>query len=384
MRLLNIITTAAITASLFFSSCGKDNTDSNADGNGEKTEHFDWNSQATICTNSLISFFWSSSLSYFLPDNGGSSKFQYWPQAHALDIIIDAFIRTGDENYKNLMDNWFTGVKAGNGNKWKNAFYDDMEWIALACERAYRATGDDKWDTVVKTLWNEIKSAWNEEYADGGMAWKTDQPYSKNACSNGPAAILAARLAKSSGIPEHQEFAVKIFRWEKDHLLKDGLILDHIDGRTDQITTWKFTYNQGTYIGAAIELYNLTGDKSYLDDARIVADKTISSLTTNSVLKLEGSPDSSEDSDAHLFKGIFIRYLNLLIGSDISEIAKKSYISFIEHNAQTLVNKGMDSHNNLFGPDWNTRPGSVTTLKSEVSGCTLIEAAAHLYNKNLI
>lgn len=365
-------------------SCAKDNGPEVDRGNGGNTERFDWNAPASLCTDALVSFFWSSSLNYFLPDNNGGSKFQYWPQAHALDVITDAYTRTGDTKYKTLMDNWLTGVKAGNGNKWKNSFYDDMEWIALACERAGRATGESKWNDVATTLWNEIQNAWNEDYAGGGMAWKTDQPYSKNACSNGPAAILAARLAKTSGNSEFQAFAEKIFKWEKDNLLKDGLILDHIDGRTDQITTWKFTYNQGTYIGAAVELYNLTGDKSYLEDARVVADKTISSLTTNSVLKLEGSADSSEDSDAHLFKGIFIRYLNQLAMSDISASAKKAYINFVEYNARTLYKKGMDPLYNVFGPDWNTKPGLVTTLKSDVSGCTLIEAAAFLYNKDLI
>ena len=52
-----------------------------------------------------------------------------------------------------------------------------------------------------------------------------------------------------------------------------------------------FTYNQGTYIGTAIELHKIFNEKAYLNDAVIAADYTISSLVENSILKSEGTGD---------------------------------------------------------------------------------------------
>lgn len=368
-------------------SCGKDSNVADKGDHGNNTdqvEKFEWGKAADNTTGKLISLYWGSSQQYFLGNNIGNEKFQYWPQAHALDVIIDAYLRTGESRYKDIMDQWIVGVRKGNGDKWKNNFYDDMEWIALACERAWHATGDDKWIDVATSLWKEIKGAWNEDYADGGMAWKTDKAYSKNACSNGPAAILAARLYKDTKDEECLEYAEKIFAWEKSHLVRNNLVIDHIDGMTGEVKEWKFTYNQGTYIGAAVELYSITKDKGYLDEAVNVADATISNLASGSVLKLEGDPDSSKDNDAHLFKGIFIRYLNQLVLSDISAAKQKQYVRFIEHNARTLYEKGLDSIYFLCGPDWSVKPGGVVSLKSNVSGCMLIEGTAFLQNEKLL
>lgn len=333
----------------------------------------DWSDEATESTDTLIATFWSDSLSYFLPDNNGGTGFQYWPQAHALDVVTDAFIRTGDTKYVKLMNSWLYGVKKGNGDKWKNDYYDDMEWIALALQRAYKATGEQKFLDVALHLWGFIEHGWND-YAGGGIAWRTQEPNSKNACSNGPACILAARLYQSTGKESYKKWAIKIYQWEKSKLVDDWMVLDHINGLDNSLTKWEFTYNQGTFIGSAVELYRITKDAKYLSDAVNAADRAISSMSVNSVLKLEGSPDSSKDNDAHLFKGILIRYMDLLASEVISTSSKTRYSSFITANAESLLRNGTG---HLYGPDWGAKPGPVTTLKSDVSACTLLECAAN-------
>ena len=57
-----------------------------------------------------------------------------------MDVVIDAYIRTGDTQYSDYYSKWFTGVKAGNGGSWKNSYVDDMEWIALTMVRMYETT----------------------------------------------------------------------------------------------------------------------------------------------------------------------------------------------------------------------------------------------------
>lgn len=45
--------------------------------------------------------------------------------------------------------------------------------------RLYETTQDEKYLNTAKELWGYIEGGWNEEYGDGGVAWRADQPWSK-------------------------------------------------------------------------------------------------------------------------------------------------------------------------------------------------------------
>lgn len=336
-----------------------------------------WNAAADSSSSALIHLFWNADEHYFNYNNLGLKDFHYWPQAHALDVMVDAYLRTRDNLYKTTINDWYEGVKRKNGNTFFNIFYDDMEWNALAMLRAYQATGDEKFKTAALEVWEDIKTGWNEN-AGGGIAWKKDQPYSKNACSNGPASILASRLYQLFGNESDKEWALKIYEWEKETLFNptNGAVYDNIDSRTGYIQKkWIFTYNQGTFLGAALELYKITGEKGYLNDAMKAADYTLTNLVDSSdgLLKDEGNGDGG------LFKGIFIRYFTqLILNPDISKADRTRYVAFIKFNAETLWRYGTDKQRLLYGTYWKTNPGDVTDLPTQLSGCMLIEAAALL------
>ena len=352
-------------------SCSKD------DDNAPEPEEDDinWSDAADQSSRALISSFWNAEEKWFNDDSNGRADWNYWPQAHALDVLTDAWLRSNDNTYKAYFDQWYEGVKARNGNTFENDFYDDMEWNALAILRVWQTTNDPKFKDAALQLWEYIKTGWNEN-AGGGICWKKGQEYSKNACSNGPACILAARLYREFGDESNKEWALKIYHWEKSTLFNsnNGMVYDNINSETGEIKTdWVFTYNQGTFIGSAVELYKIFNEKAYLNDAVLAADYTTSSLTSNSVLKSEGTGDGG------LFKGIFIRYFADLIRQDrLDASARKRYIQFIGYNAETLWTQGTTKPTILYGPDWTVKPGSVTGLTEQLSGCMLIEAVAAL------
>lgn len=354
--------------------------DGDKDDDDDKVE-INWNDAANSSSDALISSFWNSSGQYFNTNNGGNTTFQYWPNAHALDVVIDAYVRTNNQSYKTIIEQWFTGVKARNGNTWNNDFYDDMEWNALALLRAFKATNDPKYKDAALELWGYIKEGWNDN-AGGGITWKKGMEWSKNACSNGPAAILAARLYQEFGNPEDKEWALRIYDWLKSTLVNtnSGAVWDSIDSREGKINKdWIFTYNQGTYLGAAVELHKILNEKSYLNDAAMAADYTMSSLVNNSILKSEG------DGDGGLFKGIFVRYFTqLIIQERLDEPVRRRYLQFIKLNAETLWNEGTNNQNFLFSPNWRVKPGNTTGLTEQLSGCMLIESAAYLQKENYI
>jgi predicted alpha-1,6-mannanase (GH76 family) len=364
----------------FWLACGKEELPKQ-DDDDDKNVTIDWNAAANDGSNALINSFWNANGQYFNTDNNGNTSFQYWPNAHALDVLIDAYLRTNDTTYSSYFEKWFVGVKARNGNSWNNDYYDDMEWNALALLRAWKATGDVRYKDATLELWGYIKQGWNEQ-AGGGITWKKGMEYSKNACSNGPAAILAARLYQEFGNTEDREWAIKIYNWLKSTLVNtnNGMVYDNIDANTGVIKKeWVFTYNQGTYIGAAIELHKIFNEKAYLNDAVIAADYTISSLVENSILKSEGTGDGG------LFKGIFIRYFTQLIQQErLDATAQRRYLQFMKLNAETLWNQGTQKPGTLFGPNWRVKPGTTTGLTEQLSGCMLLEAAVLLHKKELL
>ena len=361
--------------SLLFANCEKDNKKTEPEPEKEKIK---WNAAADSSSMSLTNLFWNVSGRYFNTDNVANTTFQYWPNAHALDILVDAYNRSKDNFYKTYIDQLHDGMKAKNGNSFWNEYYDDMEWNGLAMLRAYKATNDVKYKDAALQIWEWIKEGWNSN-AGGGITWKRGMEYSKNACSNGPACILAARLYQEFKDESNKEWATRIYNWEKTTLFNsnNGAVYDNINGNTGVIQKdWIFTYNQGTFIGSAVELHKIFGEKAYLNDAVLAADYTISTLVTNSVLKSEGTGDGG------LFKGVFVRYFTDLIQQGRLDAAdRKRYIQFLKFNAEILWTTGTVKPNVLYGPFWGTKPGSTVGLTEQMSGCMLIEAMA-LLDKN--
>lgn len=305
---------------------------------------------------------------------GAGENFYYWWQAHVLDVLVDAYKRTGKPMYADRMEAFSRSLYKYNGHTFTHNYYDDMEWTALALLRAHQATGSEWYKEQALTLWEDIKTAWND-HCGGGMAWKKDQLDYKNTPANAPAAILAARLYLLERNEEDLIWAKRIYEWNKSRLVdpSTGFVWDGMnrlgDGEIDY--DWKFTYCQGVFLGAGVELYRCTGDKSYLEDAKRTADACMLELCDPKTLLL---PDEGID-DTGLFKGILIRYLLVLLEEAPEEDAVRR---MIQRNAETLWEKGMLEDAGLCGPAWDALPTLPVQLSVQLSGMMLTEAAAVL------
>lgn len=344
----------------------------------------DWPKAADSSTRALMVHFWNPE-GYFNERNN-NTNFHYWPNGHGLDVIVDAYLRTNDFVYKNYMDSWYNGVRQKNGNGFINEFYDDMDWNALAMLRAYEATNDQKFKDAVDVLWTDIKTGWNTTMG-GGIAWRKSMPWYKNTPANGPAAILAARLYKKFNNPDDLVWSKKIYTWLKDSLYNPGTgwVYDGMNSDKDgkRQTTWKFTYNQGVFIGAAVELYKITNEMGYLNDALNAANFTLSDNTltnfNDNLLRDEGGGDGG------LFKGVFVRYFTELIQAPgMLSSNKTKYVNYLKHNAETLWNVGTDKSYLLYGSYWKNKPGATTDLTIQLSGAMLMEAMAVLKEQGLL
>jgi predicted alpha-1,6-mannanase (GH76 family) len=345
----------------------------------------DWNLAADSCSDKLVELFWLKDKHFFCETQTGTG-FQYWHQAHALDGLIDTYLRTKKSSYKQLINDWYEGVKIRNAKddepgwnlEFKNDYIDDMEWIALSMVRAYEATNDDRYKVKAVELWGFIKTFWDETYVGGGISWKQRLPHYKNACSNAPACILACWMYNMNNDGADKEMALKIFNWMYNTLYNSstGAVYDAaIDNGTAGVDINKDanSYNQGTFIGVALELYKITKEAKYLGYAKTAANFTIEKKVSSEKIML-GDPNMNNS----IFNGIFIRYFAQLIMNDgLDSSTRNNYINFLNKNAETAWEKGLTKEKVIFDYDWNKSPtGGYTYMPYQLNGCFLIEARA--------
>ncbi|MDH6371881.1 putative alpha-1,6-mannanase (GH76 family) [Paenibacillus sp. PastF-3] len=306
--------------------------------------------------------------------NVEGENFYYWWQAHVIDILVDGYERSGDPAYSLRIKELSQSLAIYNGGTFLHNYYDDMEWTALALLRAHRVSGDEAYLSAVLDLWADIKTAWNDKLG-GGMAWKKDQLDYKNTPANAPAAILAARLYELCHKQEDLEWALRIYEWNQMNLVDPatGSVWDGMnrlgDGQID--FDWEFTYCQGVFLGAGLELYKNTGDARYLEDANRTAEACIERLC-NPVTQM--LPDEGID-DTGLFKGILIRYF-VQIFRESPEAAR--IYEVIMANANRFWEVGLDKQLGLCSPSWEVKPDLPVQLSVQLSGLMLLEGAAAL------
>ncbi len=253
----------------------------------------------------------------------------FWQQAEIFEIIIDAYEQIRDEKYLTVINDMYQGFISNHGEDWSyNEFNDDIMWMTIACTRAYSVTQDKKYLEQAEKHFNLVfDRAWSEDLG-GGLFWKTENK-TKNSCINCPAAIAACLLGSATGKKEYIDKAVMIYKWGKKNLFgTTGAVFDAYDMKTG-VNQWCSTYNQGTFIGEAMKLYQYFGDETYLADAKKAADYTVNTMFSGRVMNTEG-----DGNDLPGFKGILARWM----GKFVRECHQYQYIPWLNDNAMAAWN----------------------------------------------
>ena len=187
-----------------------------------------------------------------------------------------------------------------------DVYYDDNAWVALALLEHHRRHRDPGSLSMARRVVAFCCTGWQPDpgwSVPGGIRWKVRATNrSRNTCANGPVAEAAALVHARTGDPDALAWAVRIYAWVRAALLgPDGRYLDRImpDG-TRAPERW--TYNQGTMIGAGVLLAEATGDQRYLEEAWATADASLASYDVATLLHPNGPA----------FNAIFFRNLFLL------------------------------------------------------------------------
>lgn len=212
------------------------------------------------------------------------------------------------------------GILPGSANvKGIENVYDDQMWLVREYIRAYKNTGKQDYLTEAEYLTEYILDGWDScldsrgnEY--GGITWGPGYT-SKHACSNSPFISPLVWLSeiykdkddmtthyfinkdKSRATEQvkkcdyYLDFAKRIYDWQKTNLFDkstgcyhdmkgglEGVSYETINGveyrkhvGLGSAGGTQFTYNTGTMLSGAFDLYRVTGDEYYLDETKNLA-----------------------------------------------------------------------------------------------------------------
>lgn len=193
--------------------------------------------------------------------------------------------------------------------------YDDQEWLVRELIEAYKLTGNNDYLTEAEYLTDYILDGWDcvpdangKEY--GGITWGPGY-VTKHSCSNGPmvsplvwlyelykdkddqiayryiATDLTRKTMSMKKSDYYLKYAKAVYDWQKKNLLRsDGVYDDMMGGASSGTVTYEtinnvqyrkhvgltdrvgpaISYNSGTMLSGASDLYRVTGIAAYLDD----------------------------------------------------------------------------------------------------------------------
>ncbi|MCD8227929.1 MAG: alpha-1,6-mannanase [Bacteroides ovatus] len=345
----------------------------------------DWSATADSCTYVLIEQFMNKEKGTFWKspkDVSGGSYNIYWQQAHAMDVVIYSYERIKDKNpalaatYKNYFKLWFDN-KANNYHRsdsdetgFLNPFTDDMCWICLTLIHLSEATGDAVYINMAKNIYDThiLTRSWTDAKGTG-LPWKSDDK-SRNACTNSPGCLVAAKLYRKFGGENYLEDAKMLYKYIVGSLLKS-------DGRVEEPP---LTYTQGTFGEACRQLYHITQEREYMRKAELVINYTMTSdrCLQNWILRDEGT-----NMDGSIFKAVFVPYaVNLALDDDTSDFVKKRIKTFLLDNAEALW-KNMDRRkypamycNYYWGSMFPSN--EIASMGAQASGSSLMEGVARM------
>ncbi|WCZ39715.1 glycoside hydrolase family 76 protein [Corynebacterium jeddahense] len=341
----------------------------------------------------------------------------YWWQAQYLDCQVDAALRRGTKTRRRRIADTLRGIQRRNrGKLTANLHYDDKAWLTLAWNRATQLDGIKRTRALGELEFDLLAGI---DPVTGVLPWRKGETF-YNVPSNAPAAIIFATTGRL-------DKAREIVDWIFDNLVReDGLLDDGIRMRMSgpEVVDKVYTYNQGTVLGASLEIalalredvgldhdepidsfeYSERADASmfYITHIRAIVQSVALDLATPQGV-LVSPPQESGEGDGGLFKGILARYLAevaLRLPADSKEniATKKIAARLVMQSAESLWSHRLEVDGlPVFAAEWTQDaklphnyglgPSSISEavgllriderdLSVQLSGWMLLEAAA--------
>ena len=228
---------------------------------------------------------------------GQGSGFSGYVALRGASLGVDCY----EDKYVGLTDRMYTSINRfittdnnrmayavypDNGN---DRFYDDNVWIGLDMANLYEQTNEVRFLDKAVMVWDYLMAGYDET-CGGGIYWKemNGPSNTKHTCSTAPTAVLGCKLYQITKDVKYLNKAKELYEWLLGYLQDpvDHLFWDNINPEM-VVSKIKYSYNAGQPMLAACLLYRITGESSYLDEARAIAQsafRTWLSLYTSDLL----------------------------------------------------------------------------------------------------
>lgn len=309
-------------------------------------------------------------------------RWHYWWQAHYLDNQVDAAQRRATKSRLHVLRRTIRAVKIRNLSKLsKNHYYDDKAWLALALTRAEQLPkfGHIRGrKELVQNIFDGVDGL------TGVLPWRTNENF-YNVPTNGPAAILAARV----GELELAEFLVD---WIFDNLISEkGLVQDGLHMRMHGYQTAPDThsYCQAVMLGACVELAKAQrkaagvkpGDISRTGISHITRVHRLVEAVDEHMTDKDGVITwKTGGGDGGLFNGILMRYLALVAtdlpgSSEATQRAKRRAKQIVLATAEAVWRCRLEVDGlPVFSADWEK--DAILPQSGGLIGATIAGAVA--------
>jgi predicted alpha-1,6-mannanase (GH76 family) len=383
---------------------------------------------------SFISAFYDPTNHFFYTDTQNHAEADLWTEAVDWDIVMDAYSRTKNSTYNQMIGDIYTHVTSvygANCGQWQvpNASNETLAWWAQASLQAYTITTNTTYKDCAKAFFDKIYQSWDTTQAGGGIWTLNNQTTQKNMASNALAAMTAAQLSTILGNSTYLSDAQGIYNWIRAHLTgltsASGAAYDRYDNTNNTVIMNQFSDNYGLFIGAALALNDATKNNSsatntqsvnYLADANNVANASLTNVTIDGDGIIQYESDCNNNTavgdtsnslsgnngnivndgsfvnenntctggtnERGLYKGIYAHYLaDLAFNTNHAVSQSATYGQVLDENAALAWNDRLPS-NNLVGADW-AEPAPTGPIKSW-EAASAVEILQDLPNNNNI
>ncbi len=328
---------------------------------------------ATVCLDAFNDAFYNKTTKVYNKTTHKKERAAIWTQAIYWDMIMNAYKRTNDQKYYNLIHDIYEGACSQYDDfNWNNTtewfIYDDIMWWIISLCRAHEITGEDKYLELAVSGFDRVwygsegideRGSYDKEKGGMRWGWKRDEWKGKMSCINYPTVIASALLYQITGKDDYLKKAKEIYDWSDKNLFNKstGAVADskHGDGEPH----WKMhLYNQGSCIGAGVALYQITMDKDYLDKAVLAAD-----YVKNDLCDKNGFFPYENGIEQGVYAAIFAQYI-----AELMECNQPQYRNWLLKNINSAWKK-RDKNRNLTFKDFSNPCPKGEIEVYDASGC---------------
>ncbi|MFC3196731.1 glycoside hydrolase family 76 protein [Parapedobacter deserti] len=282
--------------------------------------------------------------------------------------------------------------------------YDDQQWLVRELLHSYKLTGDMRYLQEAEYLTEYVLDGWDctldaSGKVNGGIPWGPGYT-TKHSCSNGPfissLVWLHEHYTASDEEIQHRyiapggkrettsmkkrdyylRFAEAVYAWQKDHLLRqDGVYDDFMGGcgncdiRYETVDGVRYrantplsdrvgppySYNTGSMLSGATDLYRATGNTAYLNDLKKFSDDSFRYFAKTSE-RVPGHFEYAVTGFNNWFNGVLMRaYIEAYPAYNQTAQYINTFQQNLDYGYANFLHNGILPHNLLEGWDDGNR-----------------------------